>query len=112
MSEQGTTSTASVINAQDKPGDGMVMLGIAVLVIGVLAAVTSFFLPTSIHVPGDYSSLSDYRRSGDVINIGKLQLQLMVFQGGVAVSVIGALLYAAGRIVLAVGRVPRGPDGS
>lgn len=61
------------------------------LVIGFVMAVGSEFMPTSVHNDGDYSSLSGYHAPSDIVNIGLLQNQIMVFHAGLGLFIAGMI---------------------
>lgn len=68
--------------------------GKSLLATGVLLAVISFLLPMSIESYSTSSYLPDR-----VINIGKLQMQMLVFQSGAVLFLAGAIFVAAGEVV-------------
>jgi hypothetical protein len=75
-----------------KPG-GMVMM-----VVGAIVSLASFLMGTSVHTDSSYA-YGSYTPASDVINIGLLQQQQLVFAIGAALFVAGAVLLGAGAIV-------------
>ena len=78
--------------------------GIALIILSAILLLVAFFMKTSV------SSYSAFGGSGDVINIGLLQNQMMVWQLGLALFVTGGVLFAAGSILEALregGVVPK-----
>ena len=67
--------------------------GITLMILGVIALIIAIFFKTSV------SSYSAFGSESDVINIGLLQDQLMVWQLGLAAFATGGLLFAAGSIL-------------
>ena len=83
-------------------------VGITLMILGVIALVIAFFFKTTV------PSYSTFGSGSDVINIGLLQDQLMVWQFGLAAFVTGGLLFAAGSILASLqdgGVVPK-PEAS
>ena len=62
-------------------------LGIALIMLGVI-----------IYIIANGSDVTAGRWS-DTINLHKLQIQLVLFQSGIGLAIMGTLLYGAGRIV-------------
>ena len=67
--------------------------GIAFMILGTIALIIAFFMKTSV------SSYSTLGSGEDVINIGLLQDQLMVWQLGLAAFVTGSLLFVGASIL-------------
>jgi hypothetical protein len=69
-------------------------LGIILCIAGCLGAFSSFFFETSVA-----TSSSPYLPSDSgVLNLGLLQTQLMIFEGGLACALAGVILTAAGTL--------------
>lgn len=67
--------------------------GITFMILGVIVLVVAFAMKTSV------TSYSSFGNSGDVINIGLLQNQLMVWQLGLTSFATGGVLFSAGTIL-------------
>lgn len=67
--------------------------GILLFLLGAGLLLAAFLMKTSV------PSYSAYSSSSDIINIGLLQNQLMVWQLGLALLVMGSVLFAAGSVV-------------
>jgi hypothetical protein len=79
-------------------GDTVTVLGWLLTGAGVIAAIGSFFLKTSIESTTPSSMIGDSyipASTSDVINIGLLQTQMMVFQAGLALAIAGVVLLGA-----------------
>jgi len=72
--------------------------GIILLLAGVGLALISYILPVSVSTSSD-----PYLSTGSVINIGKLQTQMLVFHSGVALFLAGAIFTAAGELAERIG---------
>lgn len=77
--------------------------GILLMIVGAASAFFSF--------AADVSVDSTYG-SGDVLNIGLLQNQMMIFQLGLGGFISGCILFAAGAVLEAVQANTRGPANS
>ena len=80
--------------------------GVAIAIGGVAVAFASLLMTTSVHNPGDYR-YGSYTPSSDVLNIGLLQNQQLVFLAGCTLFLAGVILFAAGAITEALVLVPR-----
>lgn len=72
--------------------------GFCLLVVGVVAALVSFFLPTTVESYSTYSI-----GGGGTLNLGLLQNQMMVLQVGLAGFIGGAVLMGCGEIAERLG---------
>jgi hypothetical protein len=85
--------------ARSKPA--IVSWGWGLLAVGALAAIGSFFMPTSVQT---YASFVE----DGVHNVGLMQQQMMVFQAGLCAVLSGIVCLAAGAIIEALRQANRG----
>ena len=78
-----------------KPGEGFAIVGWIVVAVAVTMCAISFFLPTTVETAGMYGA-------NEVVNIGRLQTQMIVFQLSVALLIFGGIMLATGAIVRAI----------
>jgi len=82
-------------------------IGLVVALLGLMVVVYALKLPTTLE--DQASRILGMVSSPDqgVFNIGLLHQQMMVFTAGVALSVVGGVLIAAGQVVASVRSVVR-----
>lgn len=100
-------STAVPLTEETAAEEGLGTLSIAgalMTIVGGAITALSFGMKTSVATDVPYGSgiLEGLTRSSEVVNIGLLQQQTMVFQGGVALAFAGVMYLAAGGIVGAI----------
>jgi Ca2+/Na+ antiporter len=66
--------------------------GGVLMLLGVVLALLAFFMDTTVTTFGSYVADS-YVGGGSTYNLGLLQRQMMIFQGGLAAFVAGAFLF-------------------
>ena len=76
----------------------MTISGWCLLLFGTLLLFFGLMFDVTIHSDYSYNALAGYVPSSDVINIGKLQQQMMLFESGLASILGGVVLIAAGGI--------------
>lgn len=76
-------------------------LGIGAAAVGVAIAFGSMLMKTSVHSEADYR-FGTVVPAADTLNIGLLQNQQLVFQGGLALFLAGVIIFGAGTIVEAL----------
>lgn len=72
--------------------------GFCLLIVGAMAALVSFFLPTTVESYSTYSI-----GGGGTLNLGLLQNQMMVLHVGLAGFIGGAVLYGCGEVAQRLG---------
>lgn len=76
--------------------------GFFLIAVGPMCAAIACFLPVSVRSEASYR-FSTYTAASDVLNIGLLQLQELVFIGGCTLFLAGAVLAGAGAVIEALG---------
>lgn len=76
----------------------MKTVGTAATIGGVLVAGASLLMKTSVHSDGDYR-FGSYIPASDTLNLGLLQNQHLVFEGGLALFLAGVILLSAGALI-------------
>lgn len=103
MSETTGTSPSdgAATAAKDLPGEGMVLLGTVVFWISVVAMVCAWFYPTTVHA--DFAAI-EAGSDREVLNIGKLQNQMILVVCCATSAISGIVLYGTGGIIRQIAR--------
>lgn len=94
---QARTELGGEVHPYARPKPAIASWGWSLLAIGVLAAIGSFFMPTSVQ---GYASFGE----DGVHNVGLMQQQMMVFQAGLSAALGGIVCLATNAIIEAQGR--------
>jgi hypothetical protein len=90
----------------DEPGEGMVIYGMLWMWLGIVIAIGSAFMSTSVH-----TGISDagYGLSlpQQVVNLELLQRQMMIALGGGVMAILGALFHCVGRAIRQIARTAK-----
>ncbi len=87
---------------QIKPGEGLVFLGVALLIGGAGTAAVSCFMPTSITTAPTF--LDGDLTGREIVNVAKLQAQMLVLHIGLAMGISGSVFFAVGRLIRSMRR--------
>lgn len=82
-------------------GDTVALMGWLMLIAGILASLGSLVMKVSVNSTTDSSFIGDTyipAVTSNVINIGLLQNQMMVFQAGLALAIGGMMMLAAAAV--------------
>lgn len=90
MTDQPNQSTLT-----DYPGEGMIIVGLVSIVLGLGIFLGSFLMQTTVEVLRD----PDLDFTREVANIAMLELRNLVATGGALLAIIGALFYGFGGVI-------------
>lgn len=73
--------------------------GVGLLIVGVVAGLVAWLMPVTVETPGA-AGLAGYGLAlpTSVVNLGKLQVQMMIWQGALAAIIAGSVLLAGGEV--------------
>lgn len=95
MTEQAEYKIVTIEHEPSLPGDGMAIMGLVFLAIGVMVFLGSLFVQTNFETP-PIEGISTGRMVG---NLPAQHSQLMIALGGSVLAVIGTLLYGFGATI-------------
>jgi drug/metabolite transporter (DMT)-like permease len=99
---------AAEIEPQSEAGDGMTILGVFLIVIGICSVVGGWFFDTSVE-SSSYDPLTQSMTSTEVTNLAKQQTQLLIELVGALLTIMGTLLYGFGKVIKQLARRPLTP---